>query len=141
MATKISDTRSKAVYRETDEPITEDGRRLAVGIVLGDRLSLRPVGRRHDKRVPIGAIYRHADMLASEDGRAPKLTATTNVVMKDGPTVGQVIVTLSHADTLSFRIKGSKRTFDLSIERAYLQAVRAAVEAERREKQARKKGT
>jgi len=142
MTVKISDTRSRGVYRQTDEAITADGRPLCVGIVHGDKISLRPVGRRsakHIKLVSIAAIHQNADMLVSADGVAPKMTATTTVEMKDGSTIGRVVVTLEHSDTLTFRIEGSQMTFVLSIEQAYIEAAKRAAERNKQEKAAQKR--
>jgi hypothetical protein len=124
MTTAISDTRAKAVYRVTDAPVTDDARKLCVGIVLGDVISLRPERTRREKRVPIAAIFRHADMLASDAGPVPKLTATSDFEVKDGPHRGRVVVTLLHGDTLTFRVAGSKHELVLPLSSAYLAAAK-----------------
>lgn len=142
MATKISDTVSGAVYRQTDEPIKDVGRPLCVGIIRGDKIILRPVGLRnakHIKRIPIESIWKNADMLASDAGAAPKLTATTSVELRDGSASGRVVVTLEHSDILTFRLQGSQTTFALSIEQAYREAAKRHADREKQEKALQKR--
>jgi hypothetical protein len=136
MTTAISDTRAKAVYRVTDAPVTDDNRKLCVGIVLGDVISLRPERTQREKRVPIAAIFRHADMLVSDNGPVPKLTAMSDFAIKDGPHHGRVVVTLLHGDTFTFRVEGTKTELVLPLSSAYLAAAKRKAESDVVEKAA-----